>query len=65
MLESTYFTCLIKISHTIIRVQIACFSGGSELSGFTFEQYYQQVRNFQQPVESAMVDSGTSHFISE
>ncbi|XP_025158189.1 pericentrin isoform X3 [Harpegnathos saltator] len=40
-------------------------SGGSELSGFTLEQYYQPIRNFQQAVESAMAESATSHIISE
>ncbi|XP_032673747.1 A-kinase anchor protein 9-like isoform X3 [Odontomachus brunneus] len=40
-------------------------NGGNELSGFTVEQYYQQVKNFQQTVESAIAESGTSHIISE
>ncbi|XP_014473124.1 PREDICTED: A-kinase anchor protein 9-like isoform X2 [Dinoponera quadriceps] len=43
----------------------ATANGCGELNDFALEQYYQQVRNFQQTVESAMADSGTSHIISE
>jgi len=29
------------------------------------EQYYQQVKNFQETVDLAMIESGTSHIITE
>ncbi|XP_067211849.1 golgin subfamily A member 4-like isoform X3 [Linepithema humile] len=40
-------------------------NGNSGLSGFTLEQYYQQVRNFQEILDSVMEESEPSHIISK
>jgi len=37
----------------------------SESSSFMLGQYYQEIRNFQETLGSAMAESGTSHIISE
>lgn len=60
---SLHFLLQLLLYTLYIIYQIVCFSKSSGLNAF--EQYYEEVKNFQETLDSVLAKSGTSHIISE